>query len=116
MGAEAPTVAVYVRDLMTMLPRIPPFDRTTEELAALARLKAAADDTTRWLSAPPEGYVSLRQLMASARRLIEPGSLDRNPEFERGIVELITDVSGLGMERYPDIRRAIGLEVDSAQA
>jgi hypothetical protein len=99
-----------------MLPRISPFDRTAEELAALARLKAAADDTTRWLSAPPEGYVSLRQLMASARRLIEPGSLDRNPEFERGIVELITDASGLGMERYPDIRRALGLEVDSAQA
>jgi hypothetical protein len=53
MGAEAPTVAVYVQDLMTMLSRVPPFDRTTDELAALARLRAAADDTSRWLSAPP---------------------------------------------------------------
>jgi hypothetical protein len=116
MGAEAPTVAVYVQDLMTMLSRVPPFDRTADEMAALARLKAAANDTTRWLSAPPEGHVSLRQLVASARRLTEPESLDRNPEFERGIVELITDASGLGAERCPDIRRAIGLGVDSAQA
>jgi hypothetical protein len=116
MGAEAPTVAVYVQDLMTMLSRVPPFDRTADEMAALARLKAAANDTTRWLSAPPEGHVSLRQLVASARRLTGPESVDRNPEFERGIVELITDASGLGAERCPDIRRAIGLGVDSAQA
>jgi hypothetical protein len=60
--------------------------------------------------------VSLRQLIVSARRLIEPESPHRNPEFERGIVELITDVAGLGLDGYPDIRRAIGLEADSAQA
>jgi hypothetical protein len=58
----------------------------------------------------------MRQLIASARRLTEPESLDCDPEFERGIVELITDASGLGAERYPDIRRAIGLGADGAQA
>jgi hypothetical protein len=116
MAAEAPTVAVYVQDLMTVLSRVPPFDRTTAERAALARLKAATHDTALWLGAPPDGYVSLRQLIVSARRLIEPESIDRDPEFERGIVELVTAASGLGLERYPEIRRAIGLEADGAQA
>ena len=116
MKADAPTVVVYVQHLMTMLPRVPPFDRTPAERAALTRLKAAADDTARWLSASPEGHVSLRQLLESARRLLERESLDRNPEYERGIAELITNAVGLDMERYPEIRRAIGLEADSTQA
>jgi hypothetical protein len=116
MEGEAPTVVVHVQDLMTLLPRVPPFDRTPAEQAALDRLKAAANDTARWLSAPPEGHVSLRQLIASARRLIEPESAGRSPEFERGIAELITDASGLGMEGYPDVCRFIGLEADGGQA
>ena len=114
MVADAPTVAVYVQDLMTMLPRVPPFGHTSTERAAMTRLKAAADDPARWLSAPPGGHVSLRQLIVSARRLIKVESLGRNPEYERGIAELITDAAGLGKECYPEIRRVIGLEVDSA--
>lgn len=116
MEADAPTVVVYAQDLMTMLPRVPPFDRTPAERAALTRLKAAADDTARWLSASPEGHVSLRQLFESAQRLLDQESLDRDPEYERGIAELITSAAGLDMGRCPDIRRAIGLEVDSTQA
>ena len=114
MVADAPTVAVYVQDLMTMLPRVPPFGHTSAERAAMGRLKAAADDPARWLSAPPEGHVSLRQLIVSARRMIKAESLGRNPEYERGIAELITDAAGLGKECYQEIRRVIGLEVDSA--
>ena len=114
MVADAPTVAVYVQDLMTMLPRVPPFGHTNAEQAAMARLKAAADDPARWLSAPPEDHVSLRQLIASARRLVKAESLGRNPEYERGIAELITEAAGPGRERYQEIRRVIGLEVDSA--
>lgn len=113
--AYAPTVEVSVQDLMTVLPRVPPFGRTTAEQAALARLKAAADDYTRWLSAPPEGHVSVRQLIVFARQLIKAESAERNPGYERGIAELITDAAGFGVERYPDIRRVIGLEADSAQ-
>lgn len=100
---------------MRVLPRVPPFGRTTAEQAALARLRAAADDYTRWLSAPPEGEVSLRQLIVSARRLIKAGSPDRNPGYERGIAELISEAAGSGMEGYPAIRRAIGLEADRPQ-
>ena len=33
----APTVEVSVQDLMRVLPRVPPFGRTTAEQAALAR-------------------------------------------------------------------------------
>ena len=114
MAADAPTVTVYVQDLMAMLPRVPPFGHTSAERAAMARLKAAADDPARWLSAPPEDHVSLRQLIASARQLVKAESLGRNPEYERGIAELITDAAGLGKECYQEIRRVIGLEVDSA--
>jgi hypothetical protein len=51
-------------------------------------------------------------LINSARSLLEPGEEHLNPEYTRGLIELICDFRGLTQDSRPDVARSLGIPED----
>jgi hypothetical protein len=57
----------------------------------------------------PTPAVRITDLVEIARALIEPGDGASDPEYERGIAELIADAAGLYGDGMPQVRDALGI-------